>query len=178
MILSDFPNLQLPFSHITMPPKKNEPNGPTATRKRKCEKDDEIPKPKTSYRKLMPASEKPRRNPGATTVPDQHHTLGHGPVSRPQGLAAGPSPAINQEASGAPSFPRLMKPYGSRKEQEAREYVSNLYRSGNMGPAVPSSGMISSQPPLPSSQNFDGFGVPTIWHPEYEGMCQESLRRV
>jgi hypothetical protein len=178
MILSDFPNLQLPFSQITMPPKNNEPNGPTATRKRKCEKDDEIPKPKTSYRKLMPASEKPRRNPGATMVPDQHHTLGHGPVSRPQGLAAGPSPAINQEASGAPSFPRLMNPYGSRNEQEAREYISNLYRSGNMGPAVPSSGMISSQPPLPSSQNFDGFGVPTIWHPEYEGMFQESLRRV
>ena len=48
MILSDSPNLQLPFSQITMPPKKNEPNGPTATRKRKCQEDDEIPKPKTS----------------------------------------------------------------------------------------------------------------------------------
>ncbi|CAN9090553.1 unnamed protein product [Alternaria alternata] len=160
-----------------MPPKKNEPNGPTATRKRKCKEDDEIPKPKTSYRKLMPASEKPRRNPGGTMVPDQHHILGHGPVSRPQGLAAGPSPAINQEASGAPSFPRLMNPYGSHNEQEARDRISNLYQMGEMGPAVSSSGMMSSQPPLPPSQNVDGFGVPTIWYPEYERVFQESLRR-
>ncbi|CAI9632596.1 hypothetical protein GT037_006343 [Alternaria burnsii] len=160
-----------------MPPKENDPNGPTATRKRKSEGDDENPKPKTSYRKLMPASEKPRRNPGDTMVPDQHHSLGHGPVSRPQGLAAVHSPAIQQEASGAPSFPRLMHPYGSRNEQEARDYISHLYRTGNMGPAVPSSGMMSSQPPLPPSQNVDGFGVPNIWYPEYERMFQESLTR-